>query len=446
MNRNDLQTPGDQQVQSVIDHIGLTTNPSAVVQGLNNVQIGVGNVNLVGRDIVHVHHHHHHYGKTEGRFDIPPILQRVPNFRDFHIDTLDRATSGTGDWIKVWKEWCIWLSSNGYIRILWGSGMPGAGKSVLASLAIDAVESHAKSSKTPICVGYLYIRYSDNTKFTVRDLLEVLVRQTVERHPAALPFCDEVYARHIDEKTQPSTKELVGLLKRFTSELMAITFYFLDALDEAPADVRVNLLEKLTSLNVKLFITSRPLNGLEARFPNTHRFPISAQDRDLDVHISKEISQSIELQAILAASSPGLGGRITMAIKQQCSGMFLHASLQLQALRECTSRHELDKTLKDFPPQIKDVYVRTWTRIIEQGSTKADLAMKALVWVVYATRSLNIEELQYAVATDPDAHEFEAHRLVPAETLIGVCCGLLTIEKESKIVRLTIQQKKSFRT
>jgi hypothetical protein len=190
------------------------------------------------------------------------------------------------------------------------------------SLAIQAVENRAKASTTPICIGYLYIRYSDKTRLTVRNLLEVLVKQTVERHPAALELCVEVYERHIREKTEPSRREVIGLLKRLTSELSLTTFYFLDALDEAPAEIRVDLLDTLASLNVKLFITSRPLNGLEDRFPQTHRFPIRARDQDLDVHISKEISQSMELQAILAASSPGLGGRITVTIKRQCSGMW----------------------------------------------------------------------------------------------------------------------------
>ncbi|KAH6911280.1 hypothetical protein BKA70DRAFT_56204 [Coprinopsis sp. MPI-PUGE-AT-0042] len=406
-------------------------------QVLSNVRIGSGDVNVVGRDLVQIHNHHvhHHHYAAESPAK-PPILDKVPNLRDIHIETLGKATEGTGDWIYVWNEFTIWLASDGYIRILWGSGMPGAGKSVLASLAINAVEAHAKAATTPVCVGFLYIRYSDNGKLTVRDLLEILVKQTIERHPAALPLCNEVYVRHAREKTEPSTKELLGLLKRFTSELKASTFYFLDALDEAPADIRIDLLESLTTLNVKLFITSRPLNGLEARFPNTHRFPICAQDRDLDVHISKEISRSMELQAILATSSPGLGGRITLTIKRNCSGMFLHASLPLKALRECTSRHELEKTLEEFPPQIADVYSQTWDRIINQSLGKTMLAMNVLTWVLYATRSLSIEELRHAVATCPDTHIFEPRRLVTAETLVGVCGGLLAIEKETKQVRL----------
>lgn len=75
----------------------------------------------MGRDLVHVHHHH--YGPAESKIEIPSLLQRVPNFRDIQIANLGKATQGTGDWIYVWKEFCIWLAVDGYIRILWGSGM-----------------------------------------------------------------------------------------------------------------------------------------------------------------------------------------------------------------------------------------------------------------------------------------------------------------------------------
>ncbi|KAH6911237.1 hypothetical protein BKA70DRAFT_55606 [Coprinopsis sp. MPI-PUGE-AT-0042] len=127
------------------------------------------------------------------------------------------------------------------------------------SLAINAVEAHAAASTTPVSVGFLCIRYRNHTKFTVRDLLEVLVKQTVERHPASLPPCNELYDRHIREKTEPLVKELVGLLKRFTSELRMTTFYFLDALDEAPNDVQLDLLESLASL----FLCPSPPTRLE---------------------------------------------------------------------------------------------------------------------------------------------------------------------------------------
>ena len=191
----------------------------------------------------------------------------------------------------------------------------------LRALAIDAVETYAETFKLPICVGFLYIRYSDDHKVTFRDLLEVLVRQVAERHPSCSSLLHEVYNRHMGEMTRPSGRELLKLLKRFKSELQLPMYYFIDALDEAPTDVQLDLVKGLTSLDAKVFITSRPLHWLQDQHPEAHHFPIVAQDSDLEAHIIHEISRSGDLEAVLAASSPGLRGRLTLTIKRQCGGM-----------------------------------------------------------------------------------------------------------------------------
>lgn len=102
----------------------------------------------------------------------------------------------------------------------------------------------------------------------------------------------------------------------------------------------------------------------------------------------------------------------------------------------------MDKTLEEFPPQIKDVYIQTWTRILNQAQGKAYLAINALAWVLYAERSLTVDELRHAIATCPDTYKLELSRLSPAGTLLSVCCGLITLEGEAGIVRLV---RESFR-
>lgn len=115
---------------------------------------------------------------------------------------------------------------------------------------------------------------------------------------------------------------------------------------------------------------------------------------------------------------------------------FLHASLQLEALSDCVNAEQVRLTLKAFPPRIEDVYIFTWRRILKQPVGKVLLAKSALVWVLNASRSMTIEELRMAIATSPVSHKFEAGRLVPSVTLISQCCGLITIEEESRLVRL----------
>ncbi|KAH6903563.1 hypothetical protein BKA70DRAFT_1110717, partial [Coprinopsis sp. MPI-PUGE-AT-0042] len=385
----------------------------------------------------HQHQHYHQYNHTPlqpTNHDIPAILEQVPNYRDIHIANLGRATEGTGPLFAEWDEFGEWMSVQGVVKTMWGSGMPGAGKTIFASIVINEVEARAEASERPICVGYIYFRYSDHTTATVRDFLLVLVKQTVERHADCLPLFNQVFARHIREKTLPSESELIQLLRRF-AEVIAEIFYFLDALDEAPPDVQFDLLEKLSTLNVKIFITSRPLAHLDSCFPGAHRFSIRAQDRDLDLHISREIARSPVLRAILNQGGPELRDKIISAVKKKCEGMFLHASLQLDALRGCASVCAVEKTLEDFPRQIDEVYRQTWERIQDQAPDMFAVAKNALIWVLCATRSLTIEELCHVVATCPDTYNFDRHRLVDEATLMCLCRGLVNVEEETNIVR-----------
>jgi hypothetical protein len=109
------------------------------------------------------------------------------------------------------------------------------------------------------------------------------------------------------------------LLQRFASTIA--TFYFLDALDEAPAAIQIEIMEKLASLNVKLFITSRPLKNLEAAFPNVYRFLVVAQDGDIDLHIERELSRRGDLHAILKTAGASLRDEIKTAIRSASGGM-----------------------------------------------------------------------------------------------------------------------------
>ncbi|KAH6907860.1 hypothetical protein BKA70DRAFT_346519 [Coprinopsis sp. MPI-PUGE-AT-0042] len=419
-------------------HGEVASRATPLVGSTSGVHIMGETVNFVEGSQYHQqqyhYHHHNHVPLQPNNHDIPAILDQVPNYRDIHIANLGRATEGTGPVFDEWEEFCDWMSVRGVVKTMWGSGMPGAGKTIFASIVINEVEARAEASERPICVGYIYFRYSDHTTATVRDFLLVLVKQTIERHADCLPLFNQVFARHIREKTLPSESELVQLLRRFNA-VIAEMFYFLDALDEAPPDVQFDLLEKLSTLNVKIFITSRPLANLDACFPEAHRFSIRAQDHDLELHIAKEIARSPLLRSILNEGGPTLRDKITSTIQMKCGGMFLHASLQLDALRGCANIYSVEKILEDFPRQIEDVYQQTWKRIEAQAPDTAVIAKNALIWVLCATRSLTIRELRHAVATCPDTYKFDYCRLVDEATLMGFCRGLVTVEEGTNIVR-----------
>ncbi|KAH6911841.1 hypothetical protein BKA70DRAFT_863385 [Coprinopsis sp. MPI-PUGE-AT-0042] len=408
-----------------------TPFPAPTVQHIQGVTSNQGDVNLAGRDF----HVHNHYQSYPDRVDITAVLGAIRNLRKVHLDVLSKATDGTGVWLLRNEKFLVWLDPNGNLKILWGIGIPGAGKTVLASIVIRDLEARAEVAGGRICVCYVYIRYSDRADLTVRNVLEILVKQTVERHAECEMLAERAYARHLREKTQPTEADLLQLLHQFTKVTEA-TFYFLDALDEAPDKIQIELVKKLASLNVRLFITSRPLEAVQAQASDTHRFPIIAQDDDLELHINQEIASSRALTNLLEKAGTSLRDEIVSLVKSKCGGMFLHASLQLDALCECATAREVQQTLEVFPSRIEDVYLQTWHRILGQKPSHVLLAKATLVWVLNASRSMTIEELERAVATSPETFAFEPDRLAPGTTLIALCCGLVTFEEESRLVRL----------
>jgi ankyrin repeat domain-containing protein 50 len=189
-----------------------------------------------------------------------------------------------------------------------------------SALVIDMLEALSREAGSRICVAYVYIRYSDRDQVTVRGILEVLVKQTYERKMDSRALIQAAYARHVEESTQPTEKELLDLLRELSGRMTA-TFYVLDALDEAPIGVRLDIVRKLASLEVRLFITSRPLQALEARFPNAHTFTIVAQDQDLDLHIAHKIETSESLQDLLQECQPAFKQELVDTVKSKCGGM-----------------------------------------------------------------------------------------------------------------------------
>ncbi|KAH6891571.1 hypothetical protein BKA70DRAFT_1537922 [Coprinopsis sp. MPI-PUGE-AT-0042] len=295
----------------------------------------------------------------------------------------------------------LWLDPDGFLKILWRFGMSGAGTTILASIVINALEARAKALVLPICTFL-------EADHRVTLQLFCPCRRSVRK------------SRPRGNVTWPSEEELLGLLRR-CAEMFVANFDILDVVDEAPVRIQFDLVKKLASLNVKLFITSRPMEAVEARFPDAHNFSIAAQDRDIDLHVSNEIARSPDLCDLLEQADT----EYKMTLCPPSSRK--HASLQLDALQECTSLH--GETLKEFPTQIEDIYIRTWKRILDQSAKKALLTKTVLLWVLTASRSMTVEELRQAVETAPG---------IPTQaTLIGLCRGLVIVEEESRAVCLT---------
>ncbi|KAH6879709.1 hypothetical protein BKA70DRAFT_1576154 [Coprinopsis sp. MPI-PUGE-AT-0042] len=408
-----------------------TASGSALISGVHSAHIHGGAFTVVGRDNnTIIHNNTYNYGPQGVPVDVLEILNSLslPNFRDIQLDTLAKATEGTCVWLTTGEMFVFWIANG---KILWGIGIPGAGKTVLASIVIRYLEGLEKTSGGVICVAFAYLRYSE--PLAIKDILESLVKQIVERHTDLVPLIEALYARHKHERTKPSQQDLMEVLEGFVRYGKTL-FFILDALDEMRAEDRAILLRLLVSLDAKLFITSRPLAALQRQFADAQFFDIAANPSDLDLHIKHFLRHSPEVISLLEGTD--LEEQIAEAIHQKSGGMFLHAKLQLEALRNCVSALDVEETLQGFPSDIEAIYAKTWERILAQGPKQSKLAQLILLWITHADGEMTIDTLRRAVATCPETYAFEPKRMVPEGLLLSVCCGLVSVDEKTRLARL----------
>ncbi|TFK17232.1 ankyrin [Coprinopsis marcescibilis] len=349
------------------------------------------------------------------------------NFRNIFNENVAKRTPETGrevidsDWFQ---EWLMSLLGG----IVWGTGMPGAGKTVLACIVIEYLQKLvAESESNDICLLFAFCRYTE--RLMVIDILLAILRQLLERHPQVLPLVKPMYERHKRENTRPSEAEVVDLLRQIaTSGLFKQTFYILDGLDEAASDIQVDLLEILSSLPVHFFITSRPLDSLKDIVPHARFLTIIASDPDIALLIDQKIHRMPALRRLLMNSAT-LKAEVVSMISSKSSGMFLLASLHLDMLKGCASESDVRKALDGLPRGLDGMYDETMERIKALPGPQADLAKRVLIWVTYAQEPLSAEELVLAVSVCPETFRFD-DKLEPAgiDSLLSLCCGLIQVE------------------
>ncbi|TFK19831.1 ankyrin [Coprinopsis marcescibilis] len=360
----------------------------------------------------------------------------IINFRNFLVDHLRKRVGKTGRWVISEPKFSKWRQ--GPRGILWGTGMPGAGKTILASIIIEYLMELAKSNQR-ICVAFAFSRYTD--PLTVEEILAGLLRQILEDHPQTIVYIQRMHDHHSIRKTRPSKQELIGVLEAiFTSNLFDQRFCSLDGLDEAKSITQFELLEALSQLPVNLLITSRPLHLLEGNIPTADHFSIILQDADIERLIEERVRQIPTLASLLARDE--FKKWVVKTVVEKSSGMFLVASLQLDSLVECVDIRELRQAVETLPVGVEAMYQATMLRV--EAHRQAAKAKHALTWLVHALESLTMDGLRYAIAVDRETFEFEPELLINGGTLLSLCCGLVTYEPESDLVRLVHYTAKDF--
>ena len=120
------------------------------------------------------------------------------------------------------------------------------------------------------------------------------------------------------------------------------------------------------------------------------------------------------------------------------------ARLHLDSLKHKTNLGDLRKTVEQFPQGLDELYADTGTRVMNQNPEWRTLACQTLGWLSSAFRQLKIEELRHALTVRSGDTVLDSERLPAVDILCESCHGLVTIDEESRIVRLVHRTAQDF--
>ncbi|KAJ6530005.1 ankyrin repeat-containing domain protein [Mycena vulgaris] len=373
-----------------------------------------------------------HINDTE-RTAILEWMSPVNSF-ERQADVFSTWQPGTGRWFLASPEFREWENAAG--TTLWCHGMPGAGKTVLASLVVNHLEHRAQEEN--IGVACMYLNHKEIETHTPRNLLGCLWRQLVWGKP--IPATARAVFRHHQERSTKITLDEIQTILLSSLAPYSKVYFVVDALDEYPEAQRANLLRYLRSTtkngSVNIMITSRPHIGPDSTiFPRLQSLELRATEEDMRHYINIQISTSNKLSKHVSAR-PELHNEIESKILDNVHGMFLLAKLHIDSLTGKNTIKAVRQALHHLPKNLRHTYDEAMERIDHQAEDDRELAYLTLTWVANAKRPLSVRELLEALAIEPNTTSLDPDNMLDMSILLSVCAGLVTVDETASVVRL----------
>ncbi len=354
--------------------------------------------------------------------------------REKLVQSKGSRVDGTCEWIKVNKLYDSWLRSSS--QLLWLSGGPGKGKTMLSIFLAEELERTVELSSNALLLQYFCDNKDDKRNKSVaiiRGLISQLLKARRELC-AHIPPTFKVQQEHLF--TDPSFETLWMIFETMIRDSSLGDIYcIVDGLDECDEALSEVLLKKLKTLfsskftqssacHFKLIIVSRDLPDFIS--DQLSSFPRIRLDPDADHEVNNDIHRFIEAKidelSALRQYPKSLRTHVKGIFESRAQGTFLWVGIVAKELTKYKAT-EVEKALELFPSGLEDLYARMLLLIDED---RRDNAAKILRWVVMAVRPLTLSELSEVIGITRSSIAFNPDDKMKDQVS---CCGhFLTIK------------------
>ncbi|KAF7985911.1 hypothetical protein HWV62_43816 [Athelia sp. TMB] len=310
----------------------------------------------------------------------------------------------TGTWFIKGARFTYWRETPD--SALWVHGIPGCGKTILCSIAID--EIHRRNAGNP-SIGCAYFFFdSRNAQIELSShhkLIRSLIMQLSEQRGVIPAPLATIYGHG---NRQASVDEL-QLTLQLIIDSFERTYIVIDALDEC-AD-RANVISWIKRLTrrkvgkVHVLFSSRPETDIEEEFDylgTLIRVPLAghAAENDIKTYLNAMLSKMTKWDAQTRS-------RVREVLLRGAGGIPRTVEAQLRSL----------------PKDLEGIY----EKILARSKNPHELR-QFLLWLAFSNRPLEVEELADVIAIDSSAdlpsYAEDLRYFCPTNTLV-VCSGFV---------------------
>ncbi|ETS86024.1 hypothetical protein PFICI_04049 [Pestalotiopsis fici W106-1] len=273
---------------------------------------------------------------------------------------------GTGIWLTESLRFRTWLLEEG--SKIWLSGIPGAGKTVLAGAAIrEALQQVATVSN--VGVAFFFCDYKNKKTWNITNILGAIATQLAWQNESAFAklkqYHNEIKPRQ-GMQLRPKAEDLHEVIIE-ESEAFDRILLVVDGLDECGDNAEIvsrvlsRLNQDIPNLSSALFSRDEPgiRDVLQDQFD---QIDIAAHSEDISLYVGAELEKRIE-QRQLRINDMHLKDEILLILTTGAQGMFRWVACQLDALGECITDADRRTALYELPKTLPETYERILVRV-----------------------------------------------------------------------------------